>query len=298
VNILVSGSSGLVGSSLVVQLSSKGQTVKTLVRREPKHPSEIRWNPPQSGPTPEQLQGIDAVIHLAGEGIATGRWTPKKKQAIMESRMLGTKILSDAISRMPVPPKVMISASAIGYYGDRGAEVLKEDSWPGRGFLPEVCQAWEAATVPVVKKGIRVVQLRFGIILSPKGGALAKMLPPFKMGLGGILGPGNQYMSWIALDDALGVIKYALFGDTIFGAINTVAPQAVTNKEYTQTLGRVLSRPTVLPMPAFLARLAFGEMADALLLSSVRVEPAYLIRSKYPFQFPNLEDALRHLLNR
>jgi uncharacterized protein (TIGR01777 family) len=298
VNILISGSSGLVGSSLVVQLSSKAHSVKTLVRRAPNHPSEIRWNPPQSGPTPEELQGIDAVIHLAGEGIATGRWTPQKKQAIMESRMLGTKILADAVSRMPVPPKVMISASAIGYYGDRGEEVLKEDSWPGRGFLPEVCQAWEAATTPVVKKGIRVVQLRIGLILSPLGGALAKMLLPFKMGIGGKLGSGRQYMSWIALDDVLGVINFALFGDSIFGAINTVAPQAVTNAEFTRTLGRVLSRPTVLPMPAFAARLAFGEMADALLLSSTRVEPAYLTRSKYRFQFPVLEDALRHLLKK
>jgi len=298
VNILVTGSSGLVGSALLVQLSSKGHSVKTLVRREPNHPSEIRWNPPQSGPTPEQLQGIDAVINLAGESIASGRWNAAKKKAIMESRMLGTKILSDAVSRMPVPPKVMISASAIGYYGDRGMEVLKEDSWPGRGFLPEVCQAWEAATTPVIQKGIRVVQLRFGVILSPKGGALAKMLPPFKMGLGGLMGSGSQYMSWIALDDVLGVISYALFGDAIFGAINTVAPQPVTNAEFTRTLGRVLSRPTLLPMPVFAARLAFGELADALLLCSARVEPAYLIRSKYRFQFPVLEDALRHLLKK
>jgi len=288
----------MVGSALVFQLSSKGHSIKTLVRRDPRHPSEIRWNPPQSGPTPEQLQGIDAVIHLAGESIASGRWTPAKKKAILESRMLGTKILSDAISRMPVPPKVMISASAIGYYGDRGTEVLKEDSWAGRGFLPEVCQTWEAATTPVIQKGIRVVQLRFGIILSPKGGALGKMLLPFRMGLGGVIGDGSQYMSWIAIDDALGVINYALFGDKIFGAINTVAPQAVTNREFTRTLGRVLSRPTVVPMPAFAARLAFGEMADALLLCSARVEPDYLVRSKYRFQFPNLEDALRHLLKK
>jgi len=288
----------MVGSALVFQLSSKGHSIKTLVRHDPRYPSEIRWNPPQSGPTPEQLQGIDAVIHLAGESIASGRWTRAKKQAIMESRMLGTKILSDAISRMPAPPKVMISASAIGYYGDRGAEVLKEDSWAGRGFLPEVCQAWEAATAPSVQKGVRVVQLRFGLILSPKGGALARMLLPFKMGLGGVIGSGNQYMSWIALDDVLGVINYALFGDAIFGAINTVAPQAVTNAEFTRTLGRILSRPTMFPMPAFAARLAFGELADALLLCSSRVEPAYLIRCKYRFQFPNLEDALRHLLKK
>lgn len=297
-NILVTGSSGLVGSALVFQLSSKGHSVKTLVRRAPKHPSEIRWNPPQSGPTPEQIQGIDAVIHLAGESIADGRWTVAKKTAIKESRMLGTKILSDAVSRMPVPPKVMISASAIGYYGDRGTEALKEDSPAGRGFLPEVCQAWESATAPAIQKKVRVVQLRFGIILSPAGGAMAKMLLPFKLGLGGVIGSGNQYMSWIALDDALGVINYALFGDAIFGAINAVAPQAVTNAEFTNTLGRVLSRPTVFPLPAFVARLAFGEMADALLLCSTRVEPTYLIRSKYRFQYPDLEGALRHLLNK
>ena len=217
-NILVTGSSGFVGSAVVFQLSSKGHLVKTLVRRDPKHPYEIRWNPPQSGPTPEQLQGIDAVIHLAGESIADNRWTETKKKAIKDSRMLGTKILADAVSRMPVPPKVMISASAIGYYGDRGTEALKEDSPAGRGFLPEVCQAWETATAPAIQKGVRVVQLRFGLILSVKGGALAKMLPPFKMGLGGVLGSGVQYMSWIALEDALGVINYALFGDTIFGA--------------------------------------------------------------------------------
>jgi len=197
-----------------------------------------------------------------------------------------------------VPPKVMISASAIGYYGNRGSETLKEDSPAGRGFLPEVCQAWEAATAPAVQKGIRVVQLRFGLILSLKGGALAKMLPAFKWGLGGVLGSGNQYMSWIALEDALGVINYALFGDTIFAAVNAVAPQAVTNAEFTKTLGRILSRPTIFPMPAFAARLAFGEMADALLLCSARVEPAYLIRSKYRFQYPDLEGALRHLLKK
>jgi len=297
-NILVTGSSGFVGSAVVFQLSSKGHSVKTLVRRDPKHPYEIRWNPPQSGPTPEQLQGIDAVIHLAGESIADRRWTETKKKAIKESRMLGTKILADAVSRMPVPPKVMISASAIGYYGNRGTEVLKEDSPAGRGFLPEVCQAWEAATAPAIQKGVRVVQLRFGLILSHKGGALAKMLPPFKMGLGGVIGSGEQVMSWIALEDALGVINYALFGDAIFGAVNAVAPQTVTNAEFTKTLGRILSRPTVLPMPAFAARLAFGEMADALLLCSARVEPAYLIRSKYRFQYPDLEGALRHLLKK
>jgi uncharacterized protein (TIGR01777 family) len=296
--LLLSGSSGLVGSALLLQLSAKGHAVKTLVRRAPQHPSEIRWNPPQSGPIPEQLEGTDAVIHLAGESLASGRWTPAKKKAIMESRMLGTKILSDAVSRMPVPPKVMISASAIGYYGDRGAEILKEDSLAGRGFLPEVCQAWEAATAPAIQKGVRVVQLRFGIILSPQGGALAKILPSFRMGMGGILGSGKQYMSWIALDDVLGVINYALFGESLFGAINTVAPQPVTNAEFARTLGRVLSRPTTFSMPALAARLAFGEMADALLLCSARVEPAYLIRSKYKFQFSDLEDALRHLLKK
>ncbi len=297
-NILVSGSTGLVGSHLLRYLGSKGHQIKALVRHAPTHPSQIQWNPPQRGPAPEFLEGIDAVIHLAGESIASGRWTDSRKREIRDSRVQGTRLLMDAITRLKTPPKVFISASAIGYYGNRGEELLKEDSAPGTGFLSDVCIAWEAATAPAVQKGIRVVKLRFGIILSSEGGALAQMLVPFKMGVGGNIGSGSQYMSWIALDDVLGIIAFALDTATLQGPINTVAPAAVTNKEFTKTLGRVLGRPTILPLPAVASRLVFGEMADALLLASTRVEPAVLQQSGYRFQWTTLEGAFRHLLKK
>jgi uncharacterized protein (TIGR01777 family) len=297
-NILISGSTGLVGSSLLRPLGSKGHTIKTLVRHSPTHPSQIRWNPPVSGPLPEALDGVDAVIHLAGESIASGRWTETKKRAIRDSRVMGTRILCEVLSRMKRPPKVLLSASAIGYYGDRGQEIMKEENPAGAGFLADVCKEWEAASAPAVHAGIRVVHLRFGIILSPRGGALAKMLLPFRLGAGGILGSGTQYMSWIALDDVLGILPFALETESLRGPINVVSPKAVTNLEYTKTLGRILSRPTIFPMPAFAARLAFGEMADALLLSSTRVEPAALLKAGYPFQWADLENALRHLLTK
>ncbi len=238
------------------------------------------------------------MVHLAGESIASGRWTVARKREIRDSRVLGTRLLSEALARMPRPPQVLLCASAIGYYGDCGSDVLKEDSPPGSDFLADVCKAWEAATAPAAQKGIRVVHLRSGIILSPKGGALAKMLFPFRMGAGGIIGSGKQYMSWIALDDTLGVIAFALQTPSLHGPVNVVAPNAVTNAEFTKTLGRVLHRPTIFPMPAFAARLAFGEMADALLLSSARVEPAALLRAGYHFQWRDLESALRHLLKK
>ncbi len=296
--ILISGSTGLVGSSLLVYLGSKGHTLKALVRHAPANPSQIRWRPLEKGPEPDDLEGLDAVVHLAGESVASGRWTKAKKEAIHDSRVQGTSLLCDSLVRMKQPPKVLICASAIGYYGDRGDEVLKETSSAGSGFLPDVCKAWEAATQPAGQKGIRVVNLRFGIILSPNGGALAKMLLPFKMGVGGIIGSGAQYMSWIALSDVLGVIAYALDTNSLRGPVNTVAPKAVTNAEYTKTLGHVLKRPTLLPMPSFAARLAFGEMADALLLSSARVIPDQLNQSGYHFQWTDLESALRHLLKK
>src|SRR5258706_14527043 len=259
-NILVSGSTGLVGSHLLRYLSSKGHQVKALVRHAPTNPSQIQWNPRQRGPAPEALEDLGAVIHLAGESIASGRWTEARKRAIRDSRVLGTRLLLDAVTRLKRPPKVLISASAIGYYGDRGEEILKEESAPGTGFLSDVCVAWEAATSPASQKGIRVVNLRFGIILSPEGGALAQMLFPFKMGVGGNIGSGSQYMSWIALDDVLGVIAFALDTPALQGPLNTVAPAPVTNKEFTKTLGHVLGRPTILPLPAFAARLVFGEV--------------------------------------
>jgi uncharacterized protein (TIGR01777 family) len=297
-NILISGSRGLVGSSLLPYLGSKAHAITTLVRQKPTNPSQIFWDPPTSGPLPESLEGTDAVVHLAGESIASGRWTEAKKRAIRDSRVIGTRLVAESIAHMKRTPQVFICASAIGYYGDRGSDLVKEDSAPGNDFLADVCKAWEEATAPAAQKGIRVVHLRFGLILSSKGGALAKMLFPFRMGVGGIIGSGKQYMSWVALSDVLGAIAFALQTASLRGPVNVVAPNAVTNLEYTKTLGQVLKRPTIFPMPAFAARLTFGEMADALLLSSARVDPSVLRQSNYHFQWVDLESALRHLLSK
>jgi uncharacterized protein (TIGR01777 family) len=241
------------------------------------------------------LEGIDAVVHLAGENIAA-RWTATQKAKIRDSRVRGTQLLCETLARLSSPPQVLVSASAIGYYGDRGEEILTEESPPGRGFLPEVCRAWEAATEAAKQRGMRVVILRLGMVLSAAGGALAKMLPPFRLGLGGMVGSGRQYMSWIALDDVVGTIQHAIVTDALQGPTNAVAPQAVTNQEFTRTLGKALGRPTLLPLPAFAARLMFGEMADELLLASTRVQPTKLLGSGYRFRYPELEDALRHVL--
>ncbi|HEV8699673.1 MAG TPA: TIGR01777 family oxidoreductase [Candidatus Polarisedimenticolia bacterium] len=297
--ILVSGSSGLVGSALVPSLGTGGHQVVRLVRTRPAAgAAAILWDPARGALDAADLEGMDAVVHLAGEGLVPGRWNAARKARIRDSRVGGTRLLADTIARLSNPPRVFICASAVGYYGDRGDEVLREDSPPGRDFLAEVCRAWEEATEPAARKGVRVVQHRFGVILSPRGGALRTMLPPFRLGVGGRLGDGRQYMSWITLDDVLGAIEHALLTVTLKGPVNTVAPHPSTNAEFTGTLGRVLGRPTLLPMPAFAARLAFGEVADALLLASQRVEPARLLASGYRFRHPDLEPALRFLLGR
>jgi uncharacterized protein len=295
-NILVTGASGLIGSALVSSLTATGHEVTRLVRAQPK-PGEkaARWDPLAGTIDTSAFEGVDAVVHLAGENIAE-RWTPAKKVNIRDSRVKGTQGLCEALARLASPPKVLVSASAIGYYGDRGAELLTEESPPGRGFLAEVCRAWEAATEPARQVGLRIIHLRFGVVLSPAGGALAKILPPFRLGLGGVLGSGRQYMSWIALDDAVGAIQHAILTDGLQGPTNAVAPRAVTNQEFTKTLGTILGRPTVFPLPAFAARLMFGEMADELLLASARVQPAKLLASGYRFHYPELEGALRRLL--
>jgi uncharacterized protein (TIGR01777 family) len=293
--ILVTGASGLVGSSLVPYMESKGHEVVRLVRSQA-GAGELRWNPEKGIETPAQLEGFDAVVHLAGENVSEGRWTDEKKARIRESRVKGTRTLSEALAGLTRPPKILISASAIGFYGTRGDEVLTEQSASGAGFLSEVCREWELATRPAAAKGIRVVSLRFGVILSAEGGALAKMRTPFKLGVGGKVGSGEQYMSWITLDDVIGVIDFALTNDELHGPVNVVAPQPVTNLEFTKALGHALSRPTILPAPVFALRLAFGEMADALLLSSARVEPLRLKEAGYVFQYPELEGALSHLL--
>jgi len=298
VRILVSGSSGLVGTARVPSIASAGHRAIRLVRREPK-PGEaaVRWDPSEGSLDPAPLEEIDGVVHLAGENIAAGRWTAARKERIRSSRVGSTHFLSESLARLDHPPRTLICASAIGYYGDRGEETLREESPPGSGFLSELCQSWEAAAEPAARKGIRVVHLRFGVILSVKGGALAKMLPPFRLGTGGILGNGRQFMSWIGLEDAVGAIQHALITEALRGPVNAVSPHPVTNREFTKTLGRVLARPTILPMPGAVARLLFGEMADALLLSSGRVQPARLLAAGYRFRHPDLETALRSLLD-
>lgn len=296
-HVAVTGSHGLVGSSLVALLEGGGHRVTRLVRGQAAE-GEIAWDPLAGQLDPGALAGVDAVVHLAGENIASGRWTAERKQRILESRVAGTQTISRAMAAAEPRPRVLVSASAIGYYGDRGDELLDETSPPGDGFLADVVQQWEAATGPAAEAGIRVVPLRFGMILSPRGGALAKMLTPFRLGAGGVVGSGRQYWSWITLDDATGAILHALMHDELSGPTNAVSPNPVTNREFTRLLGRVLRRPTVFPMPAFAARLALGEMADELLLASARVVPKKLLDSGYSFRHPQLEPALRHLLGR
>jgi len=304
--ILVSGASGLVGSTLVAYLSAGGHAVTRLVRegRDTAPPpgiptASITWDPAGKGFTsPSALEGFDAVVHLAGESIAAGRWTAARKARIRESRVQSTKTLAMAMAKLVKPPRTLIVASAIGFYGDRGDENLIEASPRGKGFLPEVCGEWEAAAEPARAAAIRVVNLRIGVVLSPAGGAMAKMLPPFRMGAGGVIGDGRQWMSWIALDDLLDVILHAIADDSLAGAVNAVAPHPVTNEEWTKLLGGVLRRPTIFPMPAFAARAAFGQMADELLLASTRVLPERLLAARHPFRFFEAEPALRQLLGR
>src|SRR5208337_437385 len=243
------------------------------------------------------LEDFDAVVHLAGESIV-GRWTAEKKARILESRVKGTRLLCESLAHLRDRPLVLVSASAIGYYGDRGNQVLDEESSAGSLFLSEVARAWELATEPARRNGIRVVNLRIGFVLSKAGGGLATMLLPFKLGIGGRVGSGRQYLSWIAIDDVVGAISHSILSDAMHGPVNAVAPNPVTNREFTKTLGSVLWRPTIFPLPVFAAHRMFGEMADNLLLASTRVEPGRLLATGYEFQFPQLEGALRHVLGK
>ena len=296
-HIAITGASGLVGSTLVPLLTTGGHSVTRLVRREAKA-GEVTWNPKGESFDGSSLDGIDAIVHLAGENIAASRWNSRVKQRLRDSRIDATRMLCKGLARLSRPPKVLVCASAIGYYGDRGDEKLDEESQPGSGFLADLVKDWEAATRPAADAGIRVVNLRFGVILSPKDGALVKMLLPFKLGAGGRVGSGKQYWSWISIDDAAGAIHHAIMNEGLAGPVNAVAPNPATNLEFTKTLGRVLRRPTIMPMPAFAAKLALGEMANELLLASSRVEPKRLQSSGYDFRQPTLEAALRHLLGR
>jgi uncharacterized protein (TIGR01777 family) len=294
-HIAVSGASGFVGSALISELVRDGHQVMRLVRR-PAAPGapELCWDP-AGGPKPSLFEGLDAVVHLAGENIA-GRWNDEKKRQIRESRVQGTRMLADSLAIMVKPPRVVVMASAIGYYGDRGDELLQEESGPGQDFLAQVARDWEAAAEPAERAGIRVVKLRIGVVLAQHGGALPRMLTPFKLGVGGKIGSGRQYWSWITLADLVGAIRHALATDSLRGPVNAVAPEPVRNADFTQALGRALHRPTIFPMPAFAARLALGEMADALLLSSARVDASKLAASGYNFRHPQLQPALADIL--
>jgi hypothetical protein len=298
-NILITGSTGMIGTALIEFLQARGHRVTRLVRAtaQGNEPS-VRWNPNAGVLRASEIEGCEAVVHLAGESIAGSRWTTAQKAKIRDSRVQGTTLLAETLAKLKQPPKVLVSASAIGYYGHRGDEVLREESSPGTGFLPKICVAWEKAADPARQQGIRVVHPRFGLILSPKGGALAKMLLPFKLGAGGIMGNGKQYWSWVSLDDVIGAIHHAIVTESVVGPMNVVAPRAVTNHEFTKTLGRVLSRPTIFPLPTLAARLVLGEMADALLFASARIEPALLLATGYKFHHTELERALRELLGK
>jgi uncharacterized protein (TIGR01777 family) len=295
--LLITGATGLVGSALRRALTQHRHEVWSLGRKaNPNDARALVWNPDHNQIPTEALEGFDAVIHLAGDNIAEGRWTDDKKRRIRDSRVVSTRLLVETLLQLKQPPKTLLSASAVGIYGSRGDELLTETSTAGNDFLAKVGGEWEAASQPAAQSGMRVVHLRFGIILSPLGGALAKMLPIFKLGGGGVVGSGAQYWAWISLDDVLGAIEHALFTPALHGPINVVAPETVTNREFTATLARVLGRPAFVPVPAFAARLAFGEMADATLLASQRVQPAKLLATRYEFKHPTLEVALRELL--
>lgn len=299
--VAVTGSTGLLGSALVPLLTSGGHGVVRLVRGAPATASgerQARWDPDTGAVEPSGLAGVDTVVHLAGESVAGGRWTEARKRRIRESRVPATRRLCETLARLPQPPRALLCASAIGYYGHRGDQVLREESAPGAGFLADLCREWEAAAEPAARRGIRVVHLRIGLVLSPKGGALAAMLPVFRLGLGGPVGAGAQWMSWIGIDDMLGAILHALMNEPLAGPVNAVAPAPVTNREFAKTLARVLRRPAVLPFPAFAARLLLGQMADELLLASARVEPARLRATGFAFRDATLEGALRRLLAR
>lgn len=297
-SVAVTGASGLIGAELCSLLTTSGRHVTRVTRNPRAGDGAVVWDPESRGLPVDRLSGVDAVAHLAAENIAAGRWTKRRKRLIEESRVRGTRVLCESLARMPKPPSVLVAASAIGYYGDQGEHWLDEQSPVGEGFLAEVARRWEEATAPAVEAGIRVVRARFGLVLSPRGGALRAMLPAFRLGVAGRVGSGRQYFSWIGVHDAAGAIAHAIGESSLRGAVNVVSPNPVTNLEFTQTLGRVLGRPTLLPAPRALVRLALGEMADELLLASMRVRPNRLLESGYTFRDPDLEGALRRLLGK
>ena len=301
--IAVGGSTGMVGSALVPFLTTGGHKVSALARAGSGNStasdiSTIQWNPSEGTLDAADLEGHDAVVHLGGHNIASGRWTDRMKQVLKSSRVDSTALLSRTLATLSQPPKVFVCASAIGYYGHRDDELLTEQSPPGPRFISELCQAWEAATAPAAEAGIRVVNLRIGVVLSPAGGALKKMLLPFQLGGGGVIGSGRQWWSWITTDDLIRAILHCIQTESLSGPVNATSPDVITNREYTKTLGGVLRRPTILPMPAFIVRAAFGEMGEELMLGSTRCDCSRLTESGFEFSYPSLESALRHVLGR
>jgi uncharacterized protein (TIGR01777 family) len=294
--IVVSGATGLIGSPLVAALQQRGTEVVRLMRApQAASPGALRWDPDRGTIDRAGLEGAEAVIHLAGENVF-GRWSRAKKQRIRDSRVQGTRIVSDALSALAKRPAVLLAASAIGYYGDQGDTKLTEQNQVGGDFLAEVARDWEAATASAARAGVRVVNMRFGVVLTPSGGALGMMLPPFRLGLGGSVGSGNQYVSWIELSDVIRAILHLLDRNDLAGPVNLTAPTPVTNRELAASLGRVLHRPSVMSVPAFALRMAFGAEGAELLQSGQRVLPARLIASGFHFRFETIEPALRHLL--
>jgi len=292
--ILISGSSGLIGSAAATALKSDGHDVVHLVRPgKPPTPADVQWDPMRATVDVAALEGVEVVIHLSGAGIADGRWTEERKQLLRSSRIDTTRVLVDSLSRLKQKPRALIVASAIGYYGNRGDEILTESSTTGTDFLALVCRDWEAEASRAAETGVRMIMLRTGVVLSGKGGALPKMLPLFKLGLGGRLGSGQQWMSWIAIEDVVGIIRNAIANEQVSGPVNVVAPNPVRNEEFTRLLAAMLHRPAIFPAPAFMLRLAMGEMADAVLLGSDRVKPERMLAAGYKFRFEILEPALR-----
>lgn len=297
--IILSGASGLVGSHLLQSLTGQGQTTLQLTRKTPSGPNQISWQPKAAMPVadPAALEGADAAIHLSGANLAAHRWTEAYKREMVASRVESTQALVRLFRQLRQPPRVLLCASATGFYGDRGDAVVTEASGQGKGFLVDLCAEWEAAADAAQEIGMRVIKLRFGVVLSPEDGALSKMLPIFRMGLGGKLSSGKQWMNWIALADVVHAIKF-LMAQPENGPFNLVAPHPITNADFTQTLGRVLHRPAVVPVPAFALRLALGEIADEALLASTRALPERLLKTDFRFEFPALEGALRAMLLR
>jgi uncharacterized protein (TIGR01777 family) len=296
VKIALSGSTGLIGRALAEALEVDGHTVVPMVRRMSAKTAGVYWNVKTMEIDSGRLEGIDAVVHLAGESIAAGRWTPEIKAQIRDSRVDGTGLIAEALAGLTSPPKVFVVASAIGYYGDRGDEILTEQEPAGSGFLPDVTAAWEAAARPAKERGIRTAHMRIGIVLASEGGALGKMIKPFKLGMGGKLGSGKQYMSWISLRDVVAAIQFILANDHLSGPVNTVSPEPVTNAEFTSALANSLSRPAIASIPAFALKMMAGEMAEELLLASIRVVPARLTEAGFQFSDTRLEDTLKNLL--